>query len=72
MGTVANEANSTVTEGERMVSDLNAKSETTANLIKILVEDIAQVQERFNSIRSIMETINCIAWQTSLWKTENR
>ena len=66
MNLVVNGAITAVNQGEEMVSELNEQSEATSEITKVLVHNIAEVQDQSNSIGSIIETINSIAQQTNL------
>lgn len=66
MNQVVNGAITAVNHGEEMVAELNEQSEATSEITKILVHNIAEVQDQSNSIGSIIETINSIAQQTNL------
>ncbi len=66
MEKAADRAIEAVSKGKDIVHELNAKSDSTVKLTKVLVEDIDEVQKNSEEIKTIVEVINSIAGQTNL------
>lgn len=59
-------ATEAINKGQVIISDLNAKAETTTSITNVLVENIIGVQKQSSEIVGIVDTINNIAEQTNL------
>lgn len=66
MGQAADQAIEAVGQGREIVQDLNAKSDSTVELTRVLVQDINEVQKNSQEIQNFVEVINSIAGQTNL------
>lgn len=66
MVTKTEETLSAVERGKDIVGNLYEKSEDTAAVTSVLIEDIAQVEQQSRNIEVIMKTIEEIAGQTNL------
>lgn len=66
MGQAADQAIEAVGKGREIVQDLNAKSDSTVELTRVLVQDINEVQKNSQEIQNFVEVINSIAGQTNL------
>ena len=66
MGQAADQAIEAVGKGREIVQDLNAKSDSTMELTRVLVQDINEVQKNSQEIQNFVEVINSIAGQTNL------
>lgn len=66
MEAVANQAADTVDAGREMVTELNKETEATQTDLKVLVQNIQQVQEKSLNISNFADTIHKIAKQTNL------
>lgn len=66
MGQAADQAIEAVGQGREIVQDLNAKSDSTMELTRVLVQDINEVQKNSQEIQNFVEVINSIAGQTNL------
>ena len=66
MGQAADQAIEAVGQGKEIVQDLNAKSDSTVELTRVLVQDINEVQKNSQEIQNFVEVINSIAGQTNL------
>lgn len=66
MGQTADQAIEAVGQGREIVQDLNAKSDSTVELTRVLVQDINEVQKNSQEIQNFVEVINSIAGQTNL------
>lgn len=55
-----------ICQGKLIISDLNAKAQTTASITGALVENVGGVQKQSGEIGNIIDTINAIAEQTNL------
>ncbi|NLL76673.1 MAG: HAMP domain-containing protein [Clostridiales bacterium] len=66
MANTVDRATAVVEQGRVIVHELNEKSETTAAITKVLVDNINDVEERSAQIEGFIDTINNIARQTNL------
>ncbi|ROR31436.1 methyl-accepting chemotaxis protein [Mobilisporobacter senegalensis] len=66
MDHIAQNTKNVVESGIVIVDELNLKSKDTANVTKIVIEDIERLEVDSKSVSSIVETINSIAEQTNL------
>lgn len=59
-------ATDAIHQGQVIIKDLNEKSQTTADITNVLVENVSGVQKHSKEIEGIIDTINSIAEQTNL------
>lgn len=63
---VSEDANRTITDGMRVIDDLNTKSKATENITEAIRTDIMSLNEQTKSIGDFANVINEIASQTNL------
>lgn len=63
---VADNTKDTVKQGIHIVGTLGAAAKDNSEITEIVIQDIEELEEKSNSISSIVKTINDIAFQTNL------